>query len=63
MRINDNTRFWIAWTLAVLMIVGFRINKNYNQQTKPTNEPNKSIITHNEHPSQPVRDEQNIRGQ
>lgn len=54
MRINDNTRFWIAWTLAVLMIVGFRINKNYNQQTKPTNELNKHTITHNEHSSQPL---------
>ena len=32
--IESRYNFWIAWTIAVVMIITFRINKNQKQPTK-----------------------------
>lgn len=45
---NNRYNFWIAWTIAVIMIITFRINKTKNHEL------NKHTITHNEHSSQPI---------
>lgn len=34
---NNRYNFWIAWTIAIVMIITFRINKN-NKSTINTNQ-------------------------